>query len=146
MKTLYIIIIIIGISSSIVLSEWIYNSMFKANNPTETASGIMNVGDTNSSIKYVITNGTLFHTHKVNKPLETIVLYVNATGSGYLYLTIPRTLLDFKNPNGSDGEFVVFEDGQEVDFTEVKKTQTERSLGIPFVRSTNIDVVKPNPS
>src|SRR3989442_10517096 len=144
MKTLYIVIIIIGISGSIVLSEWIYTSMFKANNQTETVSGILNVGDTNSPIKYVIANGTIFHIHTVNKPAESIVLYVNATGSGYLYITIPRTLLDFKNPNGSDGEFVVFEDGQEVDFTEIKKTQTERTLGIPFTRSTNVEVVKPN--
>lgn len=134
--------IIIGISGSIGLWGWYF--FIHDNTTTGSISGTINVGDTNSSIQYLITNGTLFHIYKVNKPLETIVLNVNATGSGYLYLTIPRTLLDFKNPNGNDGKFVVFESGQNVDFTEIKKTSTERTLYIPFTRSTPIEVVKPN--
>ncbi len=144
MKTLYYsIMIIIGISGSISLWSWYF--LVPDNNIAGSISGIMNVDNTNSSIKFTIVNGTLYHIYKTENKPEVIVLDVNATSNGYLYITIPRLMLDFKNPNGSDGKFSVFEAGQEIDFTEIKKTSTERTLYIPFKKSiTFIEVVKPN--
>lgn len=135
--------IIIGISGSISLWSWYF--LVPDNNPAGSISGMMNVDNTNSSVKFAIVNGTLYHIYKTENKPEVIVLDVNATGNGYLYLTIPRLLLDFQNPNGSDGKFSVFEAGQEVDFTEIKKTSTERTLYMPFTKNTTyIEIVKPN--
>lgn len=135
--------IIIGISGSVALWSWYF--LVPENDLAGSISEIMNVDNTNSSIKFTMVNGTLYHIYETENKPEVIVLDVNATGNGYLHITIPRLVLDFKNPNGSDGKFSVFEAGQEVNFTEIKKTSTERTLYIPFKKSiTFIEVVKPN--
>jgi predicted secreted protein with PEFG-CTERM motif len=57
-------------------------------------------------------------------------VYIEATDNGSIELTIPRSVLD-ATTNGSDVEFFVLIDGEEVDFEEIK-TSSDRKLTIDF--------------
>ena len=93
---------------------------------TETT---ISVHDSTDLIFYEITNGKL---KNVVPDMDDISLhvYIEATDNGSIELTIPRSVLD-ATTNGSDVEFFVLIDGEEVDFEEIK-TSSDRKLTIDF--------------
>jgi predicted secreted protein with PEFG-CTERM motif len=93
---------------------------------TETT---ISVHDSTDLIFYEITNGKL---KNVVPDMDDISLhvYIEATDNGSIELTIPRSVLD-ATTNGSDVEFFVLIDGEEVDFEEIK-TSSDRTLTIDF--------------
>ena len=97
------------------------------------------VHDSTDLIFYEITNGKL---KNVVPNMDDISLhvYIEATDNGSIELTIPRSVLD-ATTNGSDIEFFVLIDGEEVDFEEIK-TSSDRTLTIEFYAgSEQIEII-----
>ena len=97
------------------------------------------VHDSTDLIFYEITNGKL---NNVVSNMDDISLhvYIEATDNGSIELTIPRSVLD-ATTNGSDIEFFVLIDGEEVDFEEIK-TSSDRTLTIEFYAgSEEIEII-----
>jgi len=65
---------------------------------------------------------------------NSLIVDIETTNSGSLTITLPRDIIDAKM-NGADDDFFVLVDGEEVDFEETK-TNTERTLTIPFTETT----------
>lgn len=86
-----------------------------------------------------LTNGNITGT-EVDDSLR-LVLNLNMTKSGTLTITLPRELIDAKNPDGTDREFFILRGGQFLTFTEVNSTDTERTLQI-FLRQPGDSQVK----
>jgi len=81
-------------------------------------------------IGYEITGGKLLAiTSDVDA--NSLIISIDATDDGSLTLTIPRSVLDALFEDGSDDEFFVLVDGEEVDFDEITSS-TDRTLTIEF--------------
>jgi predicted secreted protein with PEFG-CTERM motif len=92
------------------------------------------------TVTYGIDNGKVNGMNVDTKNLSLIVSMQTA-GDGTLTLTVPRDLIDAKI-NGQDDQFFVLADGQNTDFQESQKTQTDRTLTIPYTDGTEqIEVI-----
>ncbi len=91
------------------------------------------VQDSNDLISYEITNAKLLN---VIPDLDAVslLIFIETTDAGSITLTIPRTVLD-ASINGGDDEFFVLIDGEEVDFEEIRTSDT-RTLSIDFLAGT----------
>jgi predicted secreted protein with PEFG-CTERM motif len=117
----------------------------------QTSAGTFN-------IPYTITGGTIQNMQILGQQ-TTLVITISASSNGSLSVSLPRALIDAKalppvptGPNSTsttnvnpaempDQSFIVQDGGQNVQFTEVKNTNT-RTLGIPFHKGdTTIDIV-----
>jgi hypothetical protein len=92
------------------------------------------VSDSNFTINYNITNGTISEIHGNNQS-RSVIIHTKTTGNGILTIALPRELADSKT-NGNDDKFFVTVDGQEEPFDETKTTQNERTLSIPCTAGT----------
>jgi len=61
----------------------------------------------------------------------SLIIRIEAIEDGSITLTIPRSVLDALFKDGSDDDFFVIVDGEEVDFDETT-SPTDRTLTIPF--------------
>jgi len=62
---------------------------------------------------------------------KSVLISIEATYDGVLVVTLPRTVADAVVGDEDDSFFVII-DGAEVDYEEVSKTSTDRTLSIPF--------------
>jgi hypothetical protein len=148
MKTLhYSIIIVVGISGTVIVWGLFYPIVISTN-PSNMLSGTISVENTTSSVNYSITHATILRVYKVaDQQPNALVFNINATGDGNLSVTIPRSLLDSKNSDGTDNSFAIFTSGggSSVDFTEIEKTSLQRTISFPFTKSTvNIEIIVPS--
>ena len=90
----------------------------------------LTIQDSTDLISYEITNGKITN---VIPDLDAVSLLIDieAIDNGAITLTIPRSVLD-STINGSDDEFFVLVDGEEVYFEEIT-TSTDRTLTIEFL-------------
>ena len=90
----------------------------------------LTIQDSTDLISYEITNGKIIN---VIPDLDAVSLLIDieAIDDGAITLTIPRSVLD-STINGSDDEFFVLVDGEEVFFEEII-TSTDRTLTIEFL-------------
>ena len=94
---------------------------------TDTTVSIQGSSDL---VGYEITGGKLLSiTPDVDA--NSLIISIDATEDGSLTLTIPRSVLDALLENGSDDDFFVLVDGEEVDFDEITSS-TDRTLTISF--------------
>ena len=93
----------------------------------------LTIQDSTDLISYEITNGKITN---VIPDLDAVSLLIDieAIDNGAITLTIPRSVLD-STINGSDDEFFVLVDGEEVYFEEIT-TSTDRTLTIEFLAGT----------
>jgi predicted secreted protein with PEFG-CTERM motif len=110
------------------------------------------------NIPYTIQGGTIQNMQILGQQ-TTLAITINTSSNGSLSVSLPRALIDAKalppvstGPNSTsttkvnpaempDQSFIVQDGGQNVQFTEVKNTNT-RTLGIPFHKGdTTIDVI-----
>ncbi|MDE1826177.1 MAG: PKD domain-containing protein [Thaumarchaeota archaeon] len=117
----------------------------------QTSAGTFN-------IPYTIQGGTI-QSMQILGQQKTLAITLSTTANGSLSVSLPRALIDAKEapptptgPNSTstqqfnpaempDQSFIVQDGGQNVQFTEVKNTNT-RTLGIPFHKGdTTIDIV-----
>jgi hypothetical protein len=60
---------------------------------------------------------------------------------GELRIVLPRDLIDSKAEDGSDTEFLILVDGEDLGYDEISTTETERELLIPTLgESTEIEI------
>ena len=70
--------------------------------------------------------------------METIIV-------GTLSVDLPRGLIDPKI-NGQDSQFIIMEDGKESQYTQIKTTDTDRILTIPFKYGiSKLEIISPEP-
>lgn len=93
-------------------------------------SNNITVYDSAFSVQYSINNGQVISIHGNNQS-RSVIVETKTTGDGTLIITLPRGLIDSKI-NGNDDRFFVSIDGQEESFDEIKTTDTDRTLSIPF--------------
>ena len=99
----------------------------------------LTIQDSTDLISYEITNGKIIN---VIPDLDAVSLLIDieAIDDGAITLTIPRSVLD-STINGSDDEFFVLVDGEEVYFEEIT-TSTDRTLTIEFLAgSEQIEII-----
>ena len=100
-----------------------------ANNGNSTVT--FKVGDKAYPIKYQITGGKV-NGVAIEKDNSTIVANISSTSNGTLTIELPRNVIDSKNPGNVDDKYVVFIDGQNVAFDEIKNNNQVRTLKIDF--------------
>ncbi|MDE1813835.1 MAG: hypothetical protein KGH87_00875 [Thaumarchaeota archaeon] len=92
-------------------------------------------------INYTITSGNKLLEARQDALVQDLVLSLQAKNNGTLIVTIPRVLLDVKM-KGQDSQFIILEDGQEIDFKQIRTTITDRTLSITFQNDTSkIDII-----
>jgi hypothetical protein len=64
-------------------------------------------------------------------------LSLKPTSNGTLVVSIPRALLDAKTNSGQDDQFIILEDGQEINYKQIDSTITDRTLLIQFPNNTS---------
>ena len=82
-------------------------------------------------IGYEITGGKLLSI-MTDVDANSLIILIDATDDGSLTITIPRSVLDALLGDGSDDDFFVLVDGEEVDFDEIISS-TDRILTIEFL-------------
>ena len=82
-------------------------------------------------IGYKITGGKLLSI-MTDVDANSLIILIDATDDGSLTITIPRSVLDALLGDGSDDDFFVLVDGEEVDFDEIISS-TDRILTIEFL-------------
>jgi len=100
----------------------------------------MKVDGTDFTVSYSIANGAVLKikAEPISKLLRVSIL---TTGNGALTIVLPRNLVDSKE-NGSDGKFLVSQNGIQTVFQETNNTTTDRTLLIPFSSETSeIDII-----
>ena len=100
----------------------------------------MKVDGTDFTVTYSITNGAVLklNADPISKLLRVSIL---TTGNGDLTIVLPRDLVDSK-ANGSDGKFLISQNGIQTGFQEINNTATDRTLSIPFSSgTTEIDII-----
>lgn len=105
------------------------------------SSHIKLIGAPNRELNYSITNGELISA-KLDREASSIIISLASYGDGNLKLTLPRNIIDAKIEN-QDDDLLLLMDGEEIesDF-ELKATNFERILKIPFQKGNNeIEIV-----
>ena len=87
-------------------------------------------------IGYEITGGKLLSI-MTDVDANSLIILIDATDNGSLTITIPRSVLDALLGDGSDDDFFVLVDGEEVDFDEIISS-TDRILTIEFLAGTEL--------
>jgi hypothetical protein len=107
---------------------------------------VMDVRYTNGTysqfgINYTITGMNKLLNATQDSLIKDLVLSLQAKNNGTLKVTIPRALLDTKM-HGQDSQFIILEDGAEIEFKQIRTTITDRTLSIPFQNgTTKIDII-----
>lgn len=104
---------------------------FSGYSGTPSGPSTFPVDGTVFSITYTITNAQILDI-KADIQSSSLTTQIQTSGSGTLAITLPRELIDAKNPDGTDKAFVVLNNDQTVQFTETNTTNIERTLIIPF--------------
>ena len=107
-------------------------------NPTPTISilsGTIPVVNTPATLGYSISGGQVYSA-SINNDTNTLNFRLQGNLPGVLYLQLPRTLIDAKQPDGSDKNFYVIVDNKNAVFSETR-TGSYRALAISFPAGAN---------
>lgn len=135
--TLVLVVGIAFVSSHNASATYSYDQNNNQNTATITPqifstsnSSSITVSDSNFLVQYSINNGQVISIHGNNQS-RSVIVYMKTTGDGILSITLPRELIDAKT-NGNDDKFFVTIDGQEESFDEIKTSNKDRTLNVPF--------------
>jgi hypothetical protein len=98
-------------------------------------SNMINVEDTNFHLSYSITGGKVLGI-QTDTTAKSLIIPMDTTSNGFLTLTLPRQLIDSKM-GGQDDNFIVIVGNKEQSGITETKTDTGRTLTIPFTAGTN---------
>lgn len=90
------------------------------------------VRNTNSTINYDISGSNKLLDAKMDSQSKSLILSLKSASNGTLVVSIPRVLLDAKTNDGQDDQFIVLEDGQEINYNQINSTIMDRTLSIQF--------------
>ncbi len=82
-------------------------------------------------IKYRITSGTLDKIEAVIEEKSLTLQITNTTASGQFTIELPRNVINAVK-DSTDSDFIVFIDGKQADFKELRSTESTRTLAINF--------------
>jgi len=100
---------------------------------------------TGFSVNYTITGNNKIVNANVNVNTKSLVLSLETIIVGTLSVDLPRGLIDPKI-NGQDSQFIIMEDGKESQYTQIKTTDTDRILTIPFKYGiSKLEIISPEP-
>jgi len=114
-------------------TNFIFNMKVKA----ETFSGFFEVNAGSSGtfdVEYIIRGG-IVKNMIVDSEMSSLIVIIESTGDGSLTLDLPRGLIDATNSDGSDDNFFVLVNAEEVGFDE-SKTSRDRTLTISLSSGT----------
>ena len=94
---------------------------------------------TDDVIGYEITGGTLLSI--VPNPPKILTVNIDAPEDGSITLTIPRTILESKNTDGTDDDIFILVDDEEIEYIE-ETTDEDRTVTIEFMAGNErIDII-----
>lgn len=106
---------------------------------TPQEDGVFQVKDPKSTqifdVNYTITNGKVKEM-VINHENLALDLIINSTNDGTLSLKIPRSLIDAKNPEGSDTNFLILVDENEVEDSDQSDSDF-RTVTVDFTKNTS---------
>ncbi|MDE1813829.1 MAG: hypothetical protein KGH87_01040 [Thaumarchaeota archaeon] len=88
-------------------------------------------------INYTITGDNKLLDAKMDSQSKSLILSLKSASNGTLVVSIPRVLLDAKTNDGQDDQFIVLEDGQEINYKQIDSTIIDRTLSIQFQNNTS---------
>ncbi|MDE1831329.1 MAG: hypothetical protein KGI02_03040 [Thaumarchaeota archaeon] len=97
----------------------------------------VNVENSNFTINYNISGNNKLLDAKMDSQSKSLILSLKSTGNGTLIVSIPRALLDAKTNDNQDDQFIILEDGQEIDYKQLYSTIMDRVLSIQFQNNTS---------
>ncbi|HEX5358476.1 MAG TPA: hypothetical protein VFW99_01015 [Candidatus Nitrosotalea sp.] len=97
----------------------------------------VNVDKNNFTLNYNISGNNKLLDAKMDSRSESLILSLESTSNGTLVVSIPRPLLNSKTNANQDDQFIVLEDGQEVDYKQINSTIMVRTLSIQFTNHTS---------
>ncbi|HEX5457758.1 MAG TPA: hypothetical protein VFX64_05160 [Candidatus Nitrosotalea sp.] len=119
---------------------------FQFDQASTPIAGVFNVKDLSSGqnfdLNYTITGGQV-KSMTIDPQDISLVVQIDSTNSGMLYLQVPRLLLDSKKPGNADEPFLVFVNDDEVtSFHEGTSDYGFRYLDIPIVNGdSKIEII-----
>ncbi len=100
---------------------------------------------TGFSVNYTITGNNQIIKANSDVNTKSLVLSLETIINGTLVIDLPRGLIDPKT-NGQDSQFIIIEDGKEDRYTQIKTTDTDRILSIPFQYGVSkLEIISPEP-
>ncbi len=123
-------ILMVLIIPLVTLPAFAQSSTYGVKDPTSGQSYVVNYSITNATVSdmSIDTQGT------------SLVISINSTDDGSMTITLPRTLIDAKT-GAADEQFIILEDGAEIDFQETK-TSNDRTVSMPFPDGTeSIEII-----
>jgi hypothetical protein len=91
----------------------------------------LKIDDKSYPITYNITGGKLSNMTAM-KENSTLALGLVTNNDGTLILTLPRNIMDSKNPQNKDEDYVVFADGVQIGADQITTNNQVRTLSIDF--------------
>jgi hypothetical protein len=154
-RTLYLILMIIGMSTLLVLSviaaapSSSIQSAYGQGPPTREQQDTNNLNfktsdvtldGTSYPVKYNITeNAAEVLSTVADKESFKLIITIAPTEDGKLTVMIPRNLTDYKVAGGKDGKFVVNINAKQVpNFQEIANNQTTRGLEVNFGKDDRV--------
>jgi hypothetical protein len=91
----------------------------------------LKIDDKSYPITYNITGGKLSNMTAM-KENSTLALELVTNDDGTLILTLPRNIMDSKNPQNKDEDYIVFADGVQIGADQITTNNQVRTLSIDF--------------
>ncbi len=104
----------------------------------------VNVYGTIFSINYTISGGQLENA-TADVQNRSLIILIKTIENGALIVDLPRALID-PQINGQESQFIIIEDGKEVEYRQIDTTDKDRILTIPFQYGVSkIEIISPEP-
>ncbi|MHB8602693.1 MAG: hypothetical protein ACYC6W_01535 [Nitrosotalea sp.] len=97
----------------------------------------VNVENSNFTINYNISESNKLLDANMDSQSKSLILSLKPTANGTLVVSIPRALLDAKTNNDQDDQFIILENGQEINYKQINSTIVDRTLSIQFQNNTS---------
>jgi predicted nucleic acid-binding Zn-ribbon protein len=96
----------------------------------------LKIDDSIHPIKYNLTGGKIINLTAMREN-STLILDITTNDDGNITIELPRNIIDSKNPENQDEDYVVFADGQHIDAEQIITNNRLRTLAIDFEKGVN---------
>jgi hypothetical protein len=96
----------------------------------------LKIDDSIHPIKYNLTGGKISNMTAMRQN-STLILDITTNDDGNITIELPRNIIDSKNPENRDEDYVVFADGQHIGAEQTITNNRLRTLAIDFEKGVN---------
>ena len=96
----------------------------------------LKIDDSIHPIKYNLTGGKISNMRAMREN-STLILDITTNNDGNITIELPRNIIDSKNPENQDEDYVVFADGQHIGAEQTITNNRLRTLAIDFEKGVN---------